>query len=553
MRLTISTSRDEERRDAAARLPADAGRAGHSPLAELFAPLDHLLRGGGDARLLVDPASGVTQYGCRAAPDTRTLTFSSSTATTISQRAYDRLAVARDTLMQSAIADGIEAAFDARVDGMREELKASLGLRAADVVFSPSGTDSQLHALFLSRALLGGALTTIVVAADQTGSGTAFTSRGCHFSPTTANGHQVRKGEPIAGMPEIAGSVALPLLDATGHFRLPAESDVQVLGAVDAAIKGGSNVLLQIMDASKFGWRAPSDKCLDEIATRWPGQVQVVVDACQLRVGRRRLQKYLDRGYLVLITGSKYFTGPAFSGAMLVPTRLAKPDELGSGVPQGLDDYASRSDWPVSWGAVRSCFPVRANFGQWLRWEATLEEMRAYYAVPDEFRRSALIEFGREVERIVAASPSLRPFSPQRHPRDDDNEEFDQPTIFPFLIEREGRHLSPAECTSLYRALARDMRQSVSETDDKRDTDIAAQPCLIGQPVALNGANGTPVAALRICASARLVTELWSPDATVARRNLRRQIDHVATVVAKLEWLLADPNRLLNAEMSRGA
>jgi len=41
------------------------------------------------------------------------------------------------------------------------------------VVFSPSGTDSQLQALLLVRAMLGPVLTTIIVAADQTGSGTA--------------------------------------------------------------------------------------------------------------------------------------------------------------------------------------------------------------------------------------------------------------------------------------------------------------------------------------------------------------------------------------------
>ena len=85
---------------------------------------------------------------------------------------------------------------------MRDELKACLGLSRtkADVVFSPSGTDSQLQALFLARALLGPALTTVVVAADQTGSGTVNTARGCHFSAATANGSQVRKGEPIAGL-----------------------------------------------------------------------------------------------------------------------------------------------------------------------------------------------------------------------------------------------------------------------------------------------------------------------------------------------------------------
>ena len=46
-----------------------------------------------------------------------------------------------------------------------------------------------------------------------------------------------------------------------------------------------------------------------------------------MRLGRTRLQKYLDRGYLVLVTGSKFFTGPPFSGALLVPSALAQEDQ----------------------------------------------------------------------------------------------------------------------------------------------------------------------------------------------------------------------------------
>jgi hypothetical protein len=132
-----------------------------SAMAELFAPLDRLLSGGGDPRLTVNPASGLNEYGCQPFPCPDTLCFSSSTATSISQRAYDRAQNAREALMRSAITVGIEAAFDTRVEAMRDELRAFLGLSRmqADIVFSPSGTDSQLQALFLTRALLGPALT----------------------------------------------------------------------------------------------------------------------------------------------------------------------------------------------------------------------------------------------------------------------------------------------------------------------------------------------------------------------------------------------------------
>jgi hypothetical protein len=44
---------------------------------------------------------------------------------------------------------------------------------------------------------------------------------------------------------------------------------------------------------------------------------------------------------------------------------------------------------------------------------------------------------------------------------------------------------------------------------------------------------------LRLSASARLVTETWSPNADVAARNLQRELDCLAEVVAKIELLLA--------------
>jgi hypothetical protein len=389
------------------------------------------------------------------------------------------------------------------------------------------------------------------VAADQTGSGTVNTSRGCHFSAATANGSQVRKGEPIAGLAPFVNSVALRLFDEAGDIRPRAASDAMVLGAVEGAIANGSHVLLQVMDSSKFGWRAPSEACLDEISRRWPDQVQIVVDACQMRLGRTRLRNYLDRGYLVLMTGSKFFTGPPFSGALLVPSALARDLDTAGDIAPGLLEYTSRSDWPKSWPALRSRFPVRANFGQWLRWEAALEEIRAYYSVPDKFRLSALATFGEGVEWIIASSPSLRLLPPQqRSDGEGDDDELSRRTIFPFVIRRGDRILSLEQCKKLYRALARDV---VDEASADAPVAVAAKPCLIGQPVALGYGEEQPTAALRICAGARLVSEAWSPDADIARGNLQRELGHVGTVVAKIEWLLAQMDGSDLAEVCHGA
>jgi selenocysteine lyase/cysteine desulfurase len=497
-------------------------------LCDLFAPLDHLLIRGGDPRLTLDPVRGVNQYGCGPVPAPETWNFASSTASSISERAYARAELARQELTRTAIVAGVEEAFDARIEGMREELKAHLQLSASevDVVFSPSGTDSQLHALFLAQALLGSKLTTIVVGSDQTGSGTLYTARGRHFAGQTASGRPVCKDTRIAGLS--AESVALPLLGGAG--------DAVVLDAVEAAVANGASVLLQIMDSSKLGWRAPGEACLAEIARRWPGKVLVVVDACQMRLGRRRMRTYLDRGYMVLITGSKYFGGPPFSGALLVPSRLSRPLERGGEIARGVLDYAGRSDWPGRWADLRSRFESRPNFGQWLRWEAALEEIKAYYEVPNAFRALALRELAAGIQSLIVLSPSLRLVEPEMKADDGDDEEFASATIFPFMIERHGSLLSEEACRAIHRALAHERGEAAFGS--AADREIAARSCLVGQPVRIER-DGEPAAVLRLCSGARLVTATWSVEAGIAQRNLQREIDRVAEVVAKIELLLA--------------
>src|SRR5512140_3009025 len=68
---------------------------------------------------------------------------------------------------------------------------------------------------------------------------------------------------------------------------------------------------------------ASPERAMPQIRRCGSDRVQVVVDACQMRLGRPRLRKYLDRGCMVIVTGSKFFTGPPFSVALLVPAGFA--------------------------------------------------------------------------------------------------------------------------------------------------------------------------------------------------------------------------------------
>jgi hypothetical protein len=495
----------------AARDPAP--RTGH---------LDEFLVSGGDGRLALSDDKE-NAYGCTPFPATGLIDFASSTASSISPEAYDRARIAHEELLTASLHRGPDAACEAAVTDARDRLLNQLRIEDAEVVFSASGTDAQLQTLFLTRLLHPGTIATVIVGADQTGSGTALTCHGRHFSQTTSTGAAVEKGSVIAGMAGITG-IEVGFRSADGEFRSAAQMDAAVLAAVEQALADHDHVLLQAMEASKFGWKAPSDSLLDKIAARWPARVRIVADACQLRISRLRLNQLLAKGMMVLVTGSKFFTGPAFSGAVLVPRALS--DRLADiEAPAGqLAGYATRFDWPQAWTGIRNRFSHRFNFGQWLRWEAALEEMRLYYAVPRDFRDHVAQIFTAEMQGLVGASGHLAfldggaDFAPR------------QPTIFAVRLMRGAEALPAAACADIYRAMRRDRSALAASA---READVLRLACQIGQPVALaHGAN-----ALRFSLSARIARDCWSQDPARAARNIAALRDDLSLAVSKLDLL----------------
>jgi hypothetical protein len=507
-------------------------------LVEMARPLDELLASGGDRRLVLNARDGRNAYGCTPFPRSAMLDFGSSTASSISELAYGRARAAQAQLWSRAVLNGIEDALDDQVEAARCALRMHLGVPDAEIVFSPSGTDAQLQTLFLVKALLGGPLATIIVGADQTGSGTAYTARGYHFSDCTSQGTEVEKATPVTGLSEQVRTLGIPFCDQAGHRRSDKEMDSAVYGAVANAIGQGEKVLLQVMDASKLGWRGPSAASLDAITAAWPGQICIVVDACQMRLGRSQLSEYLGRGYFVLVTGSKFFTGPAFSGAMLVPgTQAAAIDQV-IAAPEGLHNYTTRHDWPRRWSRLRETLPCKPNYGQWLRWEATLEEMRGYFAVPAAVRHDLLEAFAAQVPQLIGASANLQLLTEHcGAPVPELSDEMRHRTIFSFVPQKNGEALSLERCTSLYRALGRDISSLLPNDAHEIMRRIAARVCQIGQPVALRH---RPGAALRICASARIVRDCWARAATPPEA-LAPVLADVAAVVEKIDWLIANP------------
>jgi hypothetical protein len=512
----------------------------NDPLRLLSAPLEWLLASGGDTRLNLDPATDLNGYGCRPFPRPEAFTFASSTATSISDRAYATVAGMRQSLLRQARQVGLDRAVDDHFEQMRDELKQTLGIADSDcaVLFSPSGTDSQLHALSVVRALLGTPLVSMIAAADETGSGAVFATRGRHFNAITAQGVSVGKGEPIRGLAEGVSASLVALRDESGQLRPVNDVDGDIAHGVARSVAAGKRVALFAMDSSKFGLRSPSNDCLSWIADAAGDDVLIVIDACQARLSRRRLRWYLDRGFLVLITGSKFFTGAPFSGALLLPANLAARCAVLGDVPDGLGAYGGQSDWPVRFSGIRASLPAQINLGTLLRWTSALAEMRDYFAVPDAFREFALAQFADVVPNLIAAEPCLEPMPLPSEDATADSEEFAVRTIFPFFVRRKRALLSHAAASVLYRALNDDVAPFMPATLPPMLRLLAARRCHIGQPVGVPDGRGGSLGALRISAGARVVSESWRNDILVARENLRGEFDQVRAIIEKLALLV---------------
>lgn len=241
--------------------------------------------------------------------------------------------------------------------------------------------------------------------------------------------------------------------------------DVLQADLVAAARYAPGRPVIHAIDGSKTGLSLPLD--LD-------ARAEVVVDACQARLSPARLRAHLFRDRPVLITGSKFFGGPVFSGAILFPRRRLEAIDL-SHLPPGLLRYLPGEGSEALFSA---------NRGTMLRWIAALAELDRFASLP-------FGEVGERIARIaslvcdrVTQLPSLAPV-----PMPDGEEAscFGAGSIISFGVrdlERPDRLLSMAALRPIHRQLA----------------DIGY---LVGQPVAIGESYG----ALRIAIGARTLFE----------------------------------------------
>lgn len=454
-----------------------------------------LLVSGGDARIRRDPLTGLSAYGCGARPDPDLIALGSCTASTVStagQAAADALRAA----CVGALADRPAAeVYATHARRLRSALLDLCGLRADDGVASvlaASGTDVLL---LVAQWLKPDCA--VMVEPGETGSGAMAALGGRHFNCRTAYRASVTVGDPIGDWQ--GDLLTLPVRRADGSLRDAAEVDAEWTAGVDALARAGRRVLLILTDVTKTGLIVPGIETVLALKQRWPGQVEVLVDACQFRISTGTVRAYAAQDCMVALTGSKFLSGPTFSGLLLVPpATAARYRDLALGAGAGA--YSGMADWPDGWGASRS-LPATTNFGLLLRWEAAMAEWRALLAVPAPVADRFVDRFAVAITGWLASHRGFEPLPVAPLDRTGLQASTgweDRQTIFPFLLRRTDghtgeRYLRREETQRLYMQL----REPAADGDAPR--------IQLGQPVPCGERGGVPVSALRLCVSARMV------------------------------------------------
>lgn len=491
-----------------------------------------LLVSGGDARIVLDPVSGLSVYGCRPCPDPDLVALGSSTASVISETGMAAAAALRHTLLVQLQQMPAAEVYALHAEQLRVALLAQCGLTYEvgtdadmDVVLAASGTDLHLLAALWLRPQC-----TVLVADLETGSGVPAALQGWHFNRRSAGGCAVVPGARLDDDGVRGVLVSLAVRDQDGGLIDRRAVDAACVASVERAVGAGQRVLLVLTDVSKTGLIAPSIATALALKHRWPAQLDVLVDACQFRLAPEALQAYLAHGCLVALTGSKFLAGPTFCGALLVPPGVATRYRERPLAPS-LAAYSNAADWPASWAARRS-LPHRANFGLLLRWQAALAELSALRAIPVPSIAAFLQRFADALQTRLALDPCFEalPVAPLDRAALDCRPGWDgEQTIFPFLVRRQAAGqtvaLSRLDTASLYQQLR-------APAVDANGTTRRFQ---LGQPVPCASRAGVQLSALRLCVSAPMIVDACSGrgvDAVIA--DAMAALDRIAVLVDEL-------------------
>ncbi|WP_374611834.1 hypothetical protein [Sphingorhabdus sp.] len=371
---------------------------------------------GGDARIVLDPQSGLNRY--HSAPYPRdVLAFASSTANDLSA---DAMAFLENEFASGAAKLESGEDYAAYLDVLRSRVSAAYRLpTGTDIFFAPSGTDLEYVALLAVAGRKPNGIANLLLGADEVGSGCIHSAAGRYFANETALVANVKPGQDIKGLPPIEMG-DFPVRNPEGEAFDSESLTGQMETAIADALAAGRYPLVHVVHGSKTGLVLPHLDDIDRLRSKFGDDVAFVVDACQARITTQAIHDYLARGIIVFLTGSKFMGGPPFSGFALLPSGMVAST---APLAAGMASVFRRAEVPVGWAGA-DALPDSGNAGLALRLSASLFELERFQQLSIERVTRVVSAFNQAAGRLadqlrarkVAAAPAEDAAEEQEHP-----------------------------------------------------------------------------------------------------------------------------------------
>jgi hypothetical protein len=517
----------------------EAGARASSDFSELEGPLEDLMIAGGDSRLTL-LSSGLNKYGVCPRPRPEAVQFSSSTASAVSGHGFLFAEQLRWSLIELGESDDAGQVHQALAASLMKGVARLLCLATdeMDYVITASGTDAELVSVLM--AVAGGEgrpVTNLLVSPEESGTGVRLAGGGRYFDALSATQEPIRKGEPAIQGASITVT-EVPIRDAYCHIRPNEEVDQEIQQKGIRALEEGHHLLVHLLAGSKTGLSAPSLEAIEKLVELAPTRVDVVVDACQMRSSWVELGEMVRKGWMVQVSGSKFLTGPPFSGALLLPTALRSRRETVLSLMAGSSGVSVPDDWSKWWADGLLQSTGRRSLGPLFRWLPALLEGHLFGSLTEGGKLSTFEGFRQELVKRFKKSDFLCPLEGGVDGVSGDHSAMMTIMSFQVIGKRWNDALLPLtekECLWLYERLNSDVSDLIPDLSPG-EVATARLECHIGQPVILTGQR-QKMAFLRLVVGARFFNMVGHAHPLAQEAMLQSQIADACRVLDKIELI----------------
>jgi len=307
----------------------------------------------------------------------------------------------------------------------------SVSAKIFDVYYGPSGSDMMyLPLLFQSILNPDKPIVNIVSCPEELGSGSKLAAELAYYSEWNQFGEKIPQGQKLSSAIE-SQVYYLAAREKSGHIANRNQK-------IRKIIKKNPN--LPIIGNLVFGSKSGIKDDLD-IIDEFP-QIMWVVDMCQFRTDQNLIRKLINKGVMVMVTGSKFYQAPPFCGGLLVPTKWTSKLKKTSGKNViYFNRIFSAYDFPKNLSNLREKLPRFKNIGLRLRWEVALCEMEAYLSFPQNECNALIRRWNQVVTGRLAQSDTFRLMP---------NMELTNDSIISFMVLFNGVALNNVELKKLF-------------------------------------------------------------------------------------------------------